>query len=63
MQVATKEHYEIMAMFEKEMKGFRLDKEAKQDWTRGIIYQDGQVNQYFRIYRKGYALAKQTYQN
>ena len=52
----TKEHYDLIAAFEGEMKGSRLDKEAKQDWGRGIIYQDGRVNEMFKIYRKGYAL-------
>ena len=36
----TKEHYDLIDMFEKEMKGLcRFDKESKSDWSRGIIYQ------------------------
>lgn len=54
----TKEHYEIMAAFERECKGRRLDREAKADWARGIIYQDGHVNELFSLYRKGYAFGQ-----
>jgi len=54
----TKEHYELMAEFEKEFKGNRMDKEAKQDWPRGIVYEDGMTNNLFLAYRKGYGLGK-----
>lgn len=32
-----------MAQFDKGVYGRRLDKESKDLWPRGIIYQDGQV--------------------
>jgi len=51
----TKEHYDLMAAFEADCKGMRLDKELKTDWARGIIYQDGRVNEMFLVYRKGYS--------
>lgn len=54
----SKEHYDLLAMFEKEFKTMRLDKEAKELWQRGIIYQNGEVNKLFLAYRKGYALGK-----
>lgn len=53
----TKEHYELMACFEREFKG-RMDKEDKALWSRGAIYQDGGINQMFLAYRRGYALGK-----
>lgn len=54
----TKEHYELIEQFERDIKPGRLDMEAKQDWSRGIIYQDGQVNAMFLVYRHGYAYGK-----
>lgn len=54
----TKEHIDLMNMFEREFKGRRLDKETKQDWARGIVYQDGMTNELFLTYRKGYAFGK-----
>jgi hypothetical protein len=54
----TAEHYDLIDQFDKEFKGSRLDKEPKDGWHRGIIYQDGQVNQLFLAYRRGYALGK-----
>ena len=56
--IQTKEHYELLAAFEKEFKGRRLDKEDKGDWARGIIYQDGHTNELFLVFRKGYALGQ-----
>ena len=54
----TQEHINLMTMFEKEFKGRRLDREAKTLWPRGRIYQDGNVNEHFDAYRRGYALGK-----
>lgn len=54
----TKEHYDLLAQFEKAVRHGRFDKEAKQDWGRGIIYQDGRVNEMFKVYRLGYAHGK-----
>jgi len=54
----SKEHYELIAQFEKEFKGCRLDKEEKSFWSKGNIFQSGEVNNLFLAYRRGYALAK-----
>jgi hypothetical protein len=54
----TQEHYDLMAQFEKDCKPGRTDKEPKESWARGIIYQDGAVNELFKVYRMGYALGK-----
>lgn len=56
----TKEHYELLNQFEREFKGCRLDKEDKAMWPKGYIYQDGQVNEIFQAYQRGYALGKAT---
>jgi hypothetical protein len=54
----TKEHYDLMAQFEREFKGMRLDKEDKELWHKGIIYQNGETNNLFDAFRRGYSLGK-----
>lgn len=54
----SKEHYDLMAVFEKEFRGFRLDKESKDLWKNGVIYQNGETNNMFLAYRKGYSYGK-----
>lgn len=53
----SQEHYDLMAMFEREHSG-RFDKEDKTLWPKGIVYQDGLVNELFKTYRRGYAYGK-----
>lgn len=63
MQLHTREHYGLIDQFETEYRGhFRLDREPKEQWPRGYVYQDGQANERFLAYRRGYALAKALYQ-
>jgi len=53
------EHDELIFQFEKDNKGIgRTDKEEKSNWSKGVIYQDGNVNDLFKIYRMGYAYGK-----
>lgn len=52
----SKEHYDLMAQFEKEYKHLRLDREDKDLWVKCCIYQNGETNNLFLAYRKGYAL-------
>ncbi|NML34906.1 hypothetical protein [Paraburkholderia antibiotica] len=58
MQLKSQEHYELIANFDRAFKGCRLDKEPKDLWLKGIVYQDGHVNALFDAFRKGYALHK-----
>lgn len=58
MQITTDEHIDVMKQFEKEYKGHRFDREPKDLWRIGNVYQDGQVNELFLAYRRGYALHK-----
>jgi len=58
LTIKSQEHYELMSNFERDFKGNRLDKESKELWPRGIVYQDGNVNELFKAYRFGYALHK-----
>lgn len=53
----SKEHIDLIAMFEREFSG-RKDKEPKEMWPKGHIYQDGQLNELFLAYRRGYAFGK-----
>lgn len=56
MKLGTQEHYDLMAQFEVQQKGRRLDHELKHFWPQGIVYQDGEVNALFIAFRQGYAL-------
>jgi hypothetical protein len=58
----TQEHVDLMKQFEAEHSG-RLDREPKEIWPQGHIYQDGRLNELFLSYRRGYALAKATFQS
>lgn len=62
MTLHSKEHIAIMDQFERDWKRFpvrgRLDRESPDQWARGNIYQDMQVNQYFLMYRYGVSFGK-----
>jgi hypothetical protein len=57
MQIKTKEHYDIIAMFERLFPG-RFDKEDKALWVKGYVYQDGELNKLFIAFRHGVAFGK-----
>ncbi len=52
------EHYELLAMFESEFNHRRLEREHKSLWANGNIFQDGQTNELFLAYRRGFAYGK-----
>ena len=58
MKVGDREFYELIAMFDKEFKGYRIDKESRDYWRSGNVYQSGETNSLFIAYRKGYLFAK-----
>ncbi len=61
MTLFSKEYYEMMADFEKvatNVISARLDKEEKSEWSRGCVYQHGEVNKLFKGFQLGYATAK-----
>lgn len=62
MTIGSQEHYDIIAMFDKEFHGHRLDKEAKEMWKRGHVYQSGETDALFAAYIRGYALGKAVHQ-
>lgn len=65
MKLGTAEHQEMISSFEKYAKRspalVRLDKEAKSEWPRGHIYQDGHTNDLFNLYCAGYSHARCVY--
>ena len=54
----TKEHYDLMNKFERDFSYLRLDKEDKELWANGRIYQSGETNNLFLAYRLGYSYGK-----
>ena len=65
MTIGSKEHQDMIAAFERHMNATqircRFDKEAKDDWRKGRVYQDGHTNDHFRVYSAGYANARCVY--
>lgn len=59
----SQEHYDLMDVFERQFKHRRLDKEQKELWPKGVIYQDGHVNELFLAYRSGFAYGKHVGQS
>lgn len=64
MTLGSKEFYEVIEAFEKSpvSKSKRLDKEPKELWKKGQIYQNGEVNDLFKCFQHGYSYAKAVYQ-
>lgn len=54
----SQDHIDLMAMFEREFSHMRLDREDKSMWPRGIVYQNGEANNAFLAYRRGYAFGR-----
>lgn len=62
MTLGSKDHEELMAMFEREYAGLRMDRENKALWAKGNVYQSGETNNLFLAYRKGAAYGRATAQ-
>lgn len=54
IQLGTKEHEELMRQFES-LKPGRIDRESKEFWSKGRVYQNGEVNNLFLMFRCGVA--------
>lgn len=54
IQLGTKAHEELMRQFES-LKPGRVDREAKELWKDGHVYQNGEVNNLFLMFRQGVA--------
>ena len=59
--LGTKEHYDLIAFFEKTFIG-RNDKEPKEMWSKGYVFQDGMRNIQFQMFLSGYMLGKAEHQ-
>ena len=58
MLLTSREHTEMMSFFERQHPHLRLDKEPKNLWPKGNIYQNGEANQAFLAFREGVAYGK-----
>lgn len=47
---------DMIAIFDREFKGNRLDKEDERLWPKGIVYQSGETNNLFLAFNRGVAL-------
>jgi hypothetical protein len=54
MQLHSKGHYDLLDQFERDFAGVgRMDREDKDMWASGHVYQSGEVNALFKAYRMG----------
>lgn len=60
MAITSKDHYELMEMFERLFRGYRMDREDKALWVKGNVYQSGETNALFLAYRQGVAYGRAT---
>jgi hypothetical protein len=58
MSLGSQEHYDMIAMFERVFTGQRFDKESKDMWSKGYVYQNGETNNLFLAFRHGVAYGK-----
>jgi hypothetical protein len=59
MNINSKEHYDLMAQFERDNKLTPSHREKdKEWWKRGQVYENGEVNRNFIYFRQGYSFGK-----
>lgn len=58
MLLGTQEHENVMKMFEKKYGKCKLEREKKEFWPRGNLYCNGVINEAFRNFLDGYAMAR-----
>jgi hypothetical protein len=68
VEKGSTEYYEMIAQFEKDYRkhGYRgrFDKESDHETIKnGYLYQDGDVNKAFQMWRLGYSCGRCTYIN
>jgi hypothetical protein len=64
MQIGSKEHYDILAMFDKTFANYETTKEIDKDlWKRGYVYCNGKTNDLYKAYLYGYAHGKRVVEN
>ena len=57
MNLFSKEYYEALDAFESAI-GFKPDREEKDQWKSGNVYCNGDTNRDWKMFEKGYALAR-----
>jgi hypothetical protein len=68
MQLNSQEHIDMIKQFEKDFDMFsfksrRFDKEPREMWVKGHVYQDAEVNAVFKAWRFGYSYGRCVYMN
>lgn len=64
MRIESKEHYEILDMFEKQYSHLRLDRVDDMEWKKkGYIYESGETNELYKAFMSGYSLGRLNYMN
>ena len=65
MKVGSKEFYELIENFERNEKHLpyagSFEKEDRRLWSEGQVYQDGQVNNFFKCFMLGYQFGRVNY--
>ena len=62
MLIGSKEHYDILAEFEKNFSYCRLDREKDVClWRKGQVYESGETNKLYAAYIAGYSLGRLSY--
>lgn len=54
----SKEFYELMSQFEKDLAPRNFQREDKHLWLKGVYYCNGETNNFFKAYQLGYENAK-----
>ena len=52
-----------MDNFEKNFTYMRLDKEPTEMWSKGLIYQNGEVDNAFKVFQMGYSFGRVAHIN
>jgi hypothetical protein len=56
MQIGSKEHYDILEMFDKTFANYETTKEVDISlWRQGYVYCNGKTNDLYKAYMFGYA--------
>jgi len=54
IELETKEFYELMEFFEKTKIAYgRYERESQDNWNRQIYYEDGNINECFKMFLAG----------
>jgi len=62
MLIGSQEHDDILAQFEKNYHGLRLDREKDLAlWKKGQIYENGETNALYNAYILGYSFGRAKY--